>query len=84
MPLQISLNEGAHQLRLYSKGPNGVDPLSESILVDSGVRPVPCASILVRLQKAPQGPNGKPLEVYLYILHSLNVLRKDCGDHILV
>ncbi|KAK3090147.1 hypothetical protein FSP39_009490 [Pinctada imbricata] len=60
--LQVSLNEGAHQLRLYSTGPNGVDPLTESCLRDSGVRIVPCASVLVRLTKVPKGPSGKALE----------------------
>ncbi|KAJ8305994.1 hypothetical protein KUTeg_016539 [Tegillarca granosa] len=60
--LQISLNEGAHQLRLYSQGPNGVDPLTESCLRDAGIRVLPCASLLVRITKVPKGPNGKALE----------------------
>ncbi|CAG2196380.1 unnamed protein product [Mytilus edulis] len=60
--LQISLNEGAHQLRLYSQGPNGVDPLSESSLKDANIRIVPCASALVRLTRVPKGSTGKALE----------------------
>ncbi|XP_022315185.2 uncharacterized protein LOC111119376 isoform X3 [Crassostrea virginica] len=60
--LQVSLNEGAHQLRLYSQGPNGVDPLTESIIRDSGIRYVPCASLLVRLTRVAKGPSGKALE----------------------
>ncbi|RUS83083.1 hypothetical protein EGW08_009169 [Elysia chlorotica] len=60
--LQISLNEGAHQLRLYSQGPNGSDPFSERCLRDANVRVIPCASLLVRLTKVPRGPRGKPLE----------------------
>ena len=60
---QISLNEGCHQLRLYSKGPNGVDPLCEGCLWGAGARHVPCASMLLRLIRAPMGPQGKPLEV---------------------
>ncbi|KAL4236724.1 Coiled-coil domain-containing protein 17 [Mactra antiquata] len=61
-PMQVSLNEGAHQLRLFAQGPNGVDPLTESCLRDSGVRIVPCASVLVRLVKVAKGPGGKALE----------------------
>ncbi|CAL1538632.1 unnamed protein product [Lymnaea stagnalis] len=60
--LQISLNEGAHQLRLYSQGPNGVDPFTEKCMRDANVRPIPCASLLVRLAKVPKGPKGRPLE----------------------
>ncbi|XP_061197713.1 uncharacterized protein LOC133205832 isoform X2 [Saccostrea echinata] len=60
--LQVSLNEGAHQLRLYCQGPNGVDPLTESILRDSGIRYVPCASLLMRLTRVAKGPSGKALE----------------------
>ncbi|XP_069128656.1 uncharacterized protein [Argopecten irradians] len=60
--LQVSLNEGAHQLRLYSQGPNGVDPLTESCLRDAGIRVVPCASLLVRITRVPKGPSGHALE----------------------
>ncbi|XP_052774398.1 uncharacterized protein LOC128212988 isoform X3 [Mya arenaria] len=61
-PMQVSLNEGAHQLRLYAQGPNGVDPLSEPCLRDGGVRIVPCASLLIRLVKVARGAGGKALE----------------------
>lgn len=60
--MQISLNEGCHQLRLFGQGPNGVDPFTESCLRDSLIRIIPCASLLVRLYKVPRGPKGKPLE----------------------
>ncbi|XP_059151750.1 uncharacterized protein LOC131937975, partial [Physella acuta] len=60
--LQISLNEGGHQLRLFSQGPNGVDPFTERCLRDTNIRPVPCASLLVRLARVPKGPKGRPLE----------------------
>lgn len=60
--LQVSLNEGCHQLRLYNQGPNGVDPCTESCLRDAHIRPIPCGSMLVRLYKVPKGPKGKPLE----------------------
>ncbi|XP_033737089.1 uncharacterized protein LOC117325189 isoform X5 [Pecten maximus] len=60
--LQVSLNEGAHQLRLYSQGPNGVDPLTEPCLRDAGIRVVPCASLLVRITRVPKGPSGHALE----------------------
>lgn len=48
---------------MYSQGPNGVDPLTESVIRDSGVRYVPCASLLVRLTRVAKGPSGKALEV---------------------
>jgi len=72
--LQVSLNDGAHQLRLYSQGPNGVDPLTESCLRDGGIRIVPCATILIRVVKISRGPNGKALEVTLII----------CGNELFV
>ncbi|XP_074643635.1 uncharacterized protein LOC141900574 isoform X3 [Tubulanus polymorphus] len=58
---QVSLNEGAHQLRLYHFGPNGSDPLTEGSMRDAGVRIIPCASLLVRLIRAPIGHNGLAL-----------------------
>ncbi|XP_060559794.1 uncharacterized protein LOC132719870 isoform X5 [Ruditapes philippinarum] len=61
-PMQVSLNEGAHQLRLFAQGPNGVDPLTEACLRDSGTRIVPCSSVLVRLVKVTRGSGGKALE----------------------
>jgi len=66
--VQVSLNEGAHQLRLYAQGPNGVDPLTENCLRDGGVRIVPCASLLVRLVKVARGASGKALEVQELLL----------------
>ncbi|ESO88244.1 hypothetical protein LOTGIDRAFT_234580 [Lottia gigantea] len=60
--IQISLNTGAHQLRLYSTGPNGVDPLSEGYLRNNNIRLIPCSSVLVRIAKVPKGPDGQPLE----------------------
>ena len=65
---QISLNEGAHQLRLYHKEPNGVDPFMEGCLRKSANRAIPCATLLVRLAKAPLGSNGVPLEVRSVLL----------------
>lgn len=67
----MSLNEGAHQLRLYSQGPNGVDPFTEKCLRDTNVRYIPCASLLVRLTKVSKGPKGKPLEVKSLCIHML-------------
>ncbi|KAL3869337.1 hypothetical protein ACJMK2_042031 [Sinanodonta woodiana] len=60
--MQISLNEGAHQLRVYSQGPNGVDPFTNTCIRDSGARIVPCASVLVRLVKVARTAAGKALE----------------------
>ena len=57
------MNEGAHQLRLYHESPNGLDPLTNTLLKESHVRYVPCATLLVRVVKAPKGPNGRTLEV---------------------
>ena len=61
--IQVSLNEGGHQLRLYQAGPNPSEPLTEPCLREAGSRRVPCASLLLRLYKAPVGPQGRPLEV---------------------
>lgn len=63
--VQVSLNEGGHQLRLYHQGPTGLDPLCESSMRDEGTQYVPCATLLLRLVKAPIGPQGKALEVRL-------------------
>ena len=65
--LQVSLNEGCHQLRLYQAGPDGTGPLYNNCLRDTGIRYVPCASILVRLYKAPVGPQGTILKVLLRV-----------------
>ncbi|KAK2156510.1 hypothetical protein LSH36_211g01013 [Paralvinella palmiformis] len=59
---QLSLNEGCHQLRLYQSGPDGTGLLYNNCLRDAGIRYVPCASILVRLYKAPVGPQGTILK----------------------
>ncbi|XP_043376337.1 coiled-coil domain-containing protein 17 isoform X2 [Dermochelys coriacea] len=50
--IQVSLNEGAHQLRVYHSGPDTDQPFSVGTLTSAG-RYVPCASLLVRLLKAP-------------------------------
>nr|XP_033771786.1 coiled-coil domain-containing protein 17 isoform X2 [Geotrypetes seraphini] len=50
--VQVSLNEGAHQLRLYHRGPALDQPLSVQALTHGG-RYIPCASLLVRVVKAP-------------------------------
>ena len=59
----VALNEGAHQVALYARGPDGLDPITETCLQSVGVRSVPCASLLVRLVKAPLDANRKPLQV---------------------
>ncbi|XP_039591041.1 uncharacterized protein LOC120514622 isoform X1 [Polypterus senegalus] len=48
--LQISLNEGAHQMRLYYNGPDPDKPLTVNSFTTTA-RIVPCASLLVRLFK---------------------------------
>ncbi len=72
------MNEGAHQIRLYQQGPNGVDNLTESCLRDGHVRVVPCASLLLRIYRAPIGPQGRALEVSglicLLVLEKLNFI----------
>ena len=61
---QLSLNEGAHQLRIYHKlpGRHGY-PCSESFLRDGGIKHLPCSSLLIRMVKAPTAANGEPLQV---------------------
>ena len=61
--IDVALNAGNHQLRLWSVGPDGLEPLTEDCLKATGVRHVPCATVLVRLVKTPYGPDGNPLEV---------------------
>ncbi|KAJ8376289.1 hypothetical protein SKAU_G00068690 [Synaphobranchus kaupii] len=58
--LQISLNEGAHQLRLYHSGPDPDKPLSTKAL-SSASRRVPCATVLVRVVRAPVDEEGRAL-----------------------
>ncbi|XP_078502646.1 uncharacterized protein LOC144760234 [Lissotriton helveticus] len=59
--VQVSLNEGAHQIRLYHSGPSTDQPFSVHALASSG-RIVPCATLLVRLVKAPVDKNQKTLQ----------------------
>lgn len=58
--MQVSINEGAHQLSVYDEGPDGSELLTSSCI--SHKRLVPCATVLVRLVKSILGPKGKPLE----------------------
>lgn len=58
---KVSLNEGAHQLRLYAEGPEGNEPMTATCIANR--KHIPCATILIRLVKATLGPLGKPLEV---------------------
>lgn len=57
--IPISLNEGAHQCRLFRFGPNTDAPLSTQSLNPQDI--VPCASLLVRLLRPPTDSNGNPL-----------------------
>ncbi|XP_060089287.1 uncharacterized protein LOC132567622 isoform X2 [Heteronotia binoei] len=50
--LKVSLNDGAHQLRIFHNSPCPDQPFSVSSLTTAG-RYVPCATLLVRLLKAP-------------------------------
>ncbi|XP_032660434.2 coiled-coil domain-containing protein 17 isoform X1 [Chelonoidis abingdonii] len=59
--IQVSLNEGAHQLRLYHSGPATDQPFSVGALTSAG-RYVPCASLLVRLLKAPVDSSHQTLQ----------------------
>lgn len=54
--VQMSLNEGGHQVRFYHGVPDGSVPLSESC--QSGPRLIPGASLLVRLSKNRVGQHG--------------------------
>ncbi|XP_035270927.1 uncharacterized protein ccdc17 isoform X3 [Anguilla anguilla] len=58
--LQISLNEGAHQLRLYHTGPDPDKPLCTKAL-SSASRRVPCATVLVRVAGVPVDEDGRAL-----------------------
>jgi hypothetical protein len=66
--VQISLNEGGHQLRLYHEVPDGSQPFTAYCLNNKKI--VPCASLLVRLIKAASGPSGQ-------LLQSADVPRSD-------
>ncbi|PAA84032.1 hypothetical protein BOX15_Mlig013049g2 [Macrostomum lignano] len=59
--VQVALNEGCHQLRIYREGPSGKEPLTEDLMRRRRLRPVMGATVLVRLCKAPVGHDGKPL-----------------------
>ncbi|XP_069498487.1 uncharacterized protein [Ambystoma mexicanum] len=59
--LQISLNEGAHQIRLYHSSPPTDQPLSVRALADGG-RIVPCATLLVRVVRAPVDKNQQTIQ----------------------
>ncbi|XP_063795456.1 uncharacterized protein LOC134957448 isoform X2 [Pseudophryne corroboree] len=48
---QVSLNEGAHQIRVYHRSPPTDQPFSVESLTSSGWM-VPCATLLVRIMKA--------------------------------
>lgn len=55
---KVALNEGPHQIRLYSGSPDLAQPLHES--VTQSLPYVPCASLLVRIVQASCHPNGRP------------------------
>ncbi|XP_074987982.1 coiled-coil domain-containing protein 17 isoform X3 [Caretta caretta] len=59
--IQVSLNEGAHQLRVYHTGPATDQPFSVGALTSAG-RYVPCASLLVRLLRAPVDSSHQTLQ----------------------
>ncbi|KAM7426567.1 Coiled-coil domain-containing protein 17 [Porites harrisoni] len=58
--VKVALNEGAHQIRLYSGSPDLTQPLHESLT--QSLSPVPCASLLIRIVQAACHPNGRPKE----------------------
>eukprot|EP00911_Craspedida_sp_UC1_P000582 UC1_evm3s445 len=60
-PVALVLNEGAHQIRLYHGGPDPALPLTGDCLRAAGRRPIPCASLLVRLRAAARDGRGEPL-----------------------
>ncbi|XP_075472235.1 coiled-coil domain-containing protein 17 isoform X1 [Ascaphus truei] len=62
--VQISLNEGAHQIRLYHRAPPTDRPFSVEALELSG-RVVPCATLLLRLVKASGDKNHHNLKPIL-------------------
>ncbi|KAL8178804.1 UNVERIFIED_CONTAM: hypothetical protein K2H54_056596 [Gekko kuhli] len=59
--LKVSLNDGAHQLRIFHNSPCPDQPFSVSSLTASG-RYVPCATLLVRLLKAPVNSSRQTLQ----------------------
>ncbi|XP_063003619.1 uncharacterized protein LOC134413366 [Elgaria multicarinata webbii] len=58
---QVSLNDGAHQLRIFHNSPCPAQPFSTSTLTSIG-RYVPCATLLVRLLKAPVDSSHQTLQ----------------------
>ncbi|KAL8600700.1 hypothetical protein ACOMHN_057290 [Nucella lapillus] len=60
--VQVSVNEGGHQLRLYQLGPDEDKPFTAACLPGSHSPLLPCASLLVRLFKVRSGPRGPPLQ----------------------
>ena len=61
--VQVSLNEGGFQLRIYANAPNLEKPLSVQMPVADRHRSWPCASLLVRIVKAPKDDFGTVLSV---------------------
>ena len=62
--IQLSLNEGCHQLRLYSRMVSlQKQPLTEGSFREAGVRSIPCASLLVRLVKIAKDYSGQAMFV---------------------
>ncbi|XP_053326313.1 uncharacterized protein LOC128500966 [Spea bombifrons] len=59
--VKISLNKGAHQIRVYRKPPPTDRPFSAASLASSG-RIVPCATLLVRVMRASDGNNQQPAQ----------------------
>ncbi|XP_063284071.1 uncharacterized protein LOC134569099 [Pelobates fuscus] len=54
--IKISLNDGAHQIRVYHRAPPTDQPFSAESLSSSG-RIVPCSTLLVRVVKTPNNIN---------------------------
>ena len=53
---------GGHQLRLFHQAPDALRPLNTYTLAERH-RFIPCATLLVRLVKAPINHDGKPMQV---------------------
>uniref|UniRef100_A0A8C5QEC0 Uncharacterized protein n=1 Tax=Leptobrachium leishanense TaxID=445787 RepID=A0A8C5QEC0_9ANUR len=58
----VSLNEGAHQIRIYHRAPRTDLPLSVESLASAG-RAVPCATLLLRLMKVLSHVNPPPSQI---------------------
>ncbi|XP_053100271.1 coiled-coil domain-containing protein 17 isoform X3 [Hemicordylus capensis] len=59
--IQVSLNDGAHQLRIFHNSPCLDQPFSTRIVTSTG-RYVPCATLLVRISKAPVDSSHQTLQ----------------------